>query len=58
VSARDTFLQLGFVMMTFGAALGTWALLTGPLGKITGLGPDAKKKAKKTKPAAEDDPGA
>ncbi len=67
MSARDTLVQLGFMMIAFGAALGTWALLTGPLGKITRLGPRAKRSPVRRKtveatpepPALspEDDPG-
>lgn len=53
MSARDTLVQLGFVMIAFGAALGTWALLTGPLGKLTGLAPGSKRSAPRKKKAAE-----
>jgi hypothetical protein len=66
VSARDTFVQLGFLLMSLGAVVATWALLTGPLGKLTGLAPKAarrKPQPKKAKSSAqtatpEDDPGA
>ena len=34
MSLRDTLLQLGFVMIAGGAVFATWALLTGPLGRL------------------------
>jgi hypothetical protein len=33
VSARDTLLQLGYVLIALGAVFATWALVTGPLGR-------------------------
>ena len=38
MSLRDTLLQLGYVLIALGAVFATWALLTGPLGRLTGLG--------------------
>jgi hypothetical protein len=40
VSLRDTLLQLGYVLIAGGAVFATWALLTGPLGRLTRLEPD------------------
>jgi hypothetical protein len=59
VSGRDTFVQLGFLLISLGAVFATWALLTGPLGKITGLAPKAapKRRKKQEAPTPEDDPG-
>jgi hypothetical protein len=33
VSLRDTLLQLGYVLIAWGAVFATWALLTGPLAR-------------------------
>jgi hypothetical protein len=40
VSPRDTFLQLGFVLIATGAVILTWALLSGPLARRVRRGDD------------------
>lgn len=36
MTLRDTLLQLGYVLIALGAVFATWALLTGPLGRVLG----------------------
>ena len=52
MSLRDTLLQLGYVLMALGAVFATWALLTGPLGRLTGLRDDGER----AEPAADGTP--
>jgi hypothetical protein len=48
VSLRDTLLQLGYVLIALGAVFATWALLSGPLGRLTGFGDhDDRERAKR-----------
>ncbi len=54
---RDTLVHLGFAMITIGASYATWALLTGPLGRYTKLGPQPTRSRKpRAKRDVEDGP--
>ena len=45
MSLRDTLLQLGYVLIALGAVFAVWAVLTGPLGRVTGLSRDERESA-------------
>ncbi len=61
MSLRDTLLQLGFVLIAGGAVFATWALLTGPLGRLTrtterGVTPAGGRPPGPPRPEPEDGP--
>jgi hypothetical protein len=53
VSLRDTFLELGYVLIALGAVYFAWALLTGPLERFTARFSEPQSGVK---PDPEDDP--